>query len=472
MASKNKKNKKTTVIAMRDEYDWGKTLYNACYIFNKNLADYWKEYALNYEEIRKTFLNNEEESKNIMEKRNHIIEEKQKLKEQIKHFSSKSIESYRNYVKSAPVGECVSRWRKYQFDDDYQKIINGRKLLHNSYLQNAELKSTAIKKENDYKQNHLFETRCLGNQARMLKKLIDIHKLELNKPITDDIDVLYNFICSESQIERLMSVCINILNTYSEKEFSTLMNIKDRENIAEYIYNYFSSFKHNYDFIAGCYEIRDDEKLYLKDLDLLADKFYNGYFLTIRGFIRCSYSEARNEHFNIQSSDVNWQNDEGNGNHGVDVIANTENKNSGYSPLLSNKEGFSEGMISFWGLCREFLITNINDMADELYNKMLNNFPNMNYYSSMTDNKIMVKVILNTLNGIDTELLQGHNINLKLKHIILDSMEGAETKDEWDKCSSFVTSIIKNYMNKFFIINRTELYDDIFEKRFDEKEWN
>jgi hypothetical protein len=263
-----------------------------------------------------------------------------------------------------------------------------------------------------------------------------------------------------------MGVCINILETYSEKEFSTLMYINDRENIADYIFNYFISFKHNYDFITGCYEEKNN-KLYLKDFDMLKNKFYNGYYLTIRGFMRCAYSEARNEHFNIQSSDAYWETDEGNGNHGVDLLVNTDdNKKGGYSTIISDTEGFTDGMYDFWNVCRIFLNEHVDDMANELYQQMIKQFPNMNYYNQMSDGRHLRDVFFKTLNSINDELIKGNNISFKLKHIVLDSMGGAETKDEWNKCSAFVLDIIKNYMNKFFVKNKKNLYNNDVEMEF------
>ena len=182
-----------------------------------------------------------------------------------------------------------------------------------------------------------------------------------------------------------------------------------------------------------------------------------------------AYAEGRNEHFNIKSADENWQNDNDNTNHGIDMITDTEKEKGGYT--ITQREGFTDGMYDFWGLCKSFLNNHLDEMAVLLKNKMINQFPKMNYYKDMSDNTIMINLLSNVLNGIDGELIKGNNVSVKLKHIILDSMGGAETKEEWNKCSTFIISIIKEYMKKFFVENRTELYDDIFEKDFNDKEW-
>jgi hypothetical protein len=457
---KSNKGSKSTVISMRDDYDWGKILYNACYVFNRNLAEYWKSYALSYNERRKEVLKSEQEINKILDKRNSIIHEKSKLKEDVRYFSSQATYFYRQYVKQLPVGMCVAEWRNNKSAQDYQDIINLRKQYYLNYVQNFDLKTIALNIEDEYKNKHLFETRELGNQARSLTKLANLYKLELEHPISEDIDILYDFISSEDQIEKLMGVCISILETYSEKEFSTLMYIKDRENIANSIFNYFNEFQHNYDFLAGCYEIKND-KLVLKDLEVLKNKFYNGYYLTILGFMRNAYSETRDEHFNIQSSDQFWQDDEGNGNHGIDLFTNTEKHEGGYSISAASNENFSEGMYDFWLMCKSFLIDNIDEMANELHHQMVSNFPEMNFYKNMKNNYCMIKLLTNTLDRINEELYKGNNVGFKLKHIVLDSMGGAETKDEWNKCSISVLAIIKKYMQRFFQKNQAELLKNI-----------
>jgi hypothetical protein len=91
---------------------------------------------------------------------------------------------------------------------------------------------------------------------------------------------------------------------------------------------------------------------------------------------------------------------------------------------------------------------------------MKKNFPKMNYYSSMTDNHIMVELIINTIKGINEELIRGKKVSSKLKHIVLDSMGGAETKKEWRYCVFFISNIIMKHINEFFIKNDDKLYEN------------
>jgi hypothetical protein len=123
-------------------------------------------------------------------------------------------------------------------------------------------------------------------------------------------------------------------------------------------------------------------------------------------------------------------------------------------------------MYDFWNVCRIFLNEHVDDMANELYQQMIKQFPNMNYYNQMSDGRHLRDVFFKTLNSINDELIKGNNISFKLKHIVLDSMGGAETKDEWNKCSAFVLDIIKNYMNKFFVKNKKNLYNNDVEMEF------
>jgi hypothetical protein len=76
----------------------------------------------------------------------------------------------------------------------------------------------------------------------------------------------------------------------------------------------------------------------------------------------------------------------------------------------------------------------------------------------MSNNQIMINWIVGTLNGINEELKRGRNVNSKLKHIVLDSMGGAESSQEWKKCVHFMSDIIMKHINNFFTYNTKELY--------------
>ena len=461
--SKNDVDIKSTVMNMRDEFDWGKILFDACYIFNYSLAEHWLNYVKNYQ--NKKFVQDSDKHINeIIETRNKIINTKKDFKENRKKTIQQANIFYKQYAQALPIGSFIKEQRMNNNSVQFQELMNIRKDSYDKYHHFIDENNKIIQEENDYTKNHLFQARTLGTRARTLKKIINIHELELSHPICEDKDIIYNFLISEEQAERLMGVCINILNTYSEKEFSKSMNVQDREKIADNIYEYFSTFEHNYDFITGCYQVGNDNKLYLKDLEKLKSKLYNGYYFTIRGFVQRSYIAARDEKYNITSVDMNWNDEDNHSNCGFDKYTNTEEElKGGYSVAATSAEtnGFGEGMKNFWYSCQEYLKENIDEMANELFYKMKNRFSDMNYYCSMTNNQIMVNILLNTLNGISEELKRGKNVSSKLKHIILDSMGGAETKTEWKQCVIFTSDIIMKHINKFFIYNKKELENSL-----------
>ena len=41
---------KSTVIKIRDGFDWGRILYDACHVFNRRMAEYLVEYAKRYDD--------------------------------------------------------------------------------------------------------------------------------------------------------------------------------------------------------------------------------------------------------------------------------------------------------------------------------------------------------------------------------------------------------------------------------------
>ena len=458
--STNNEQAKSTVINMRDEFDWGKILFNACYVFNNSLAEAWLKYVDNYNHdtaVKEV----QDEMKNALSTRDYLLSKKSELNSNKKDCTQQVQNFYKKYIKTLLIGDFIKERRLNNNSVDFDEIMHQRKDAQNQYYKHVDESIKAIREENSFTQAHLFQARSLGTRARTLKKIVNMHELELAHPIHEDKEIIYNLLTSEEQAERLMGVCINILNTYSEKEFSTILNIYDREKIADGIYEYFSKYEHNYDFITGCYYVGEDNKLHLKDIKTLKEKLYNGYYFTIRGFVQRSYIAARDEKYNIESVDINWNEEDNNSNKGYDKYINTEEKENqgGYSIFATSSQinEFGDGMIKFWHSCQEYLIQHVDTMANELYNNMKSKFPNMNYYNSMTDNQVMINWIIRTLDGIDEELKRGRNVNSKLKHIVLDSMEGAETQKEWKMCVDFMSNIILKYIHQFFIHNRNEL---------------
>lgn len=455
---------KSTVIAMRDDCDWGRILYDACYVFNRNFADYLVEYARQYDEGNLVVKDAEKETAELLDKRNKLISEREELRDAVRKASASKADAFRSYAKALPIGESVSRWRKSnnfgEVDENsfesYKKAINERseyKELYHLYLQDEK---RAVAEERNHIDSNLFMTRTINRRVKNIAKLIEKHKHPLNNAMSDDVKPLYDLIVSEGQIERLMAVCINILNTYSEREFITIMNVLDREHIAEKIYDFFSKFEHNYDFIAGCYDVDENGVLALKPIDVLKDKIYNGYYFTIRGYVQRSYAGIRFEKFNIESVDVNWENETDNGNHGIDKKKSSESEINGSSlPMaLGEHELLDEGTKDCWVDCNKFLSDNIHKISEELAVILSTKFPRNPYYNSEKTVQNMGTFVAMALKSISSELLAGNMIGNQFKHIVLDSMNGAESNEEWRQNVNALSGIMAKYIKKFFLMER------------------
>ena len=73
------------------------------------------------------------------------------------------------------------------------------------------------------------------------------------------------------------------------------------------------------------------------------------------------------------------------------------------------------------------------------------------------------------LDGIDEELSMRRNVGLKLKQIVLDAMDGAETQEEWQYCTFATAHIIYSTMLEHFTEGMDEgrkmAMEDKFENR-------
>lgn len=446
---KPQKDKKSTVLTIKENNAWGMSLYNACYVFNFNFANYALEYAKKYEngEIKYDEI---DLSEKLEKKRNDLINQQHIMKEDVVKKTKLAISTYRKYAKTLPVGRCVSHWRNHESMDDYIKIINEREKLNVLYHQCRIDEYQAKKRERKFIDEHKFSTRELGYQIKNLEKKVKVHSHKLDYAISDDIQKIYELLISEEMAEKLMGVCLNILNTYSEKDFTILMSNQDKEHVADYIYDFFFNFKHNYDFIAGCYELGEDDKLHLKNIEQLKTKIYNGYYFTIRGFVQSSYSMARSEHFNIESTDKNWLEEEHTSNHGIDNYTNTED-----FVVAPKHQGISRGLIDYWNLCKQYLMDHTEDMSKEFVKIMSDKFKRIDYYKNNNMNDYMIKM----LEKINKEISSGRDIGNQFKHIVLDSLGGAESKEEWKCCTEITTQIISKYMQKFFEdYNKEDVY--------------
>lgn len=462
---KKQSEEKSTVMAMRDDCDWGRILYDACYIFNKSFADYLVEYARQYDEGNLVVKDADKETAELLYKRNKLIGEREELHEAVRSASANKTDAFRSYAKSLPIGEVVSKWRKSrdsgELDEEcienYKKAINERneyKELYHAHMQEEKL---AIADERNHIDSNLFMTRTINRRVKNIAKLIEKHKLPLNHGMSEEVKPLYDLIVSDGQVERLMAVCVNVLNTYSEREFITIMDVLDREHIAEKIYDFFSKFEHNYDFIAGCYDIDDNGCLALKPIDVLKDKIYNGYYFTIRGYVQRAYASIRFEKFNIESTDINWENEKDNGNHGIDRKKSSESESNGlslHSTAISEQNVLDEGTKDCWTDCSKFLSDHIGMISEELAETLSTKFPRNPYYNSEKTVQNMDAFVAMALKSVSSELLAGNMIGNKFKHIVLDSMRGAENNEEWRQNVNALSGIMAKYIKMFFLKER------------------
>lgn len=461
---------KSTVIKIRDGFDWGRILYDACHVFNRRMAEYLVEYARRYDEGEVVVKNANEEINALVEKRNRLIGERKVLHDALRSASASKVRAYRKYAKALPIGEAVANFRKSVLSgetsgesiDRYRELMNGRRELNSAYHSCLIGEKKAMENERRHIDANMFVTRSLGHRINNIAKMVDKHKLPLNHPMADDVDAIYGLLMSEAQNERLMAVCLNILNTYSEKEFSTMMNVLEREHVAEKIFEFFSKFEHNYDFISGCYDVDESTGfLKMKPLDVLANKIYNGYYFTIRGYVQRSYAGIRFEKFNVESTDASWETETDNGNHGIDrKISNESETERGGATANNEPESLDEGMIDIWTDCNNYLSSSIPSMSQEISNELSHRFPRNPYYSNGSLSDRMSEVIVSVMNKVNGELVSGNIVGNKFKHIVLDSMGGAETNEEWRQNVMVITQTLMKYVRKFFVMENMRHVDE------------
>ena len=464
---------KSTVLKIRDEYDWGRILYDACHVFNRGFAEYLVEYAERYDNGSIAAEEDGGEAAALIGQRDKLLGERKALHDAVRRASANKVTAYRKYAKALPIGEVVSNWRRSTREGEtcgenfekYRELLNGRHELNIAYRSCLLKEKQAVDEERRHIDANLFATRTLNRRAKNIEKMMDKHRIPLWHPMAEDVGVLYDLIVSDRQTERLMAVCLNILNTYSEKEFSTIMGVLDRECVAERIFEFFSKFEHNYDFIAGCYDV--DEKtglLKLKPLDVLAGKLYNGYYFTLRGYVQRSYASVRFEKFNIISADA-LGNDGNGSNRGIDRKLSSDSTApiAGGGSAVKDAEPLDEGMLDVWTDCNDFLSGSIQSMSEEAADELSSRFPKNPYYRDGNLAERMSAVISSVMNGVNMELVSGNVVGSKIKHIVLDSMGGAETSEEWRQNVIVITRIMTKYIKRFFLEEKLRRLGDSME---------
>ena len=470
---------KSTVLKIMDEFDWGRILYNACYIFNKGFAEYLEDYAKRYDEGDVVVDDAEKETEKLISQRDGLIDKRKRLHDEVRKASTEKTSAFRQYAKAFPVGEVVANWRKDILAgrktgdniDKYRKLISNRSEVEKVLHASVEKEKRTLRAERRYIDSNLFATRTLNQKVKNIRKMVDKHSIPLGHRMSDEIKPLQELILSEGQTERLMAVCLNILNTYSEKDFSSTLEVSERERVVEGIYSFFSNFEHNYDFISGCYEVDEEtHELKMKPLDVLENKIYNGYYFTIRGYVQRAYASVRFERYNVESTDMNWEQDTDNGNHGIDrkLSSETDAEPAGL-PVSKEPMPLDDGMMDIWTDCNKYLWDNIEDMSDEITGELSKKFPRNPYYSLDNMLDTMPVVMSMVIDSVNEELVAGNVIGNKLKHIILDSMGGAETNEEWRQNVTIISKIMAKYIRKFFSAEKCrQVVDDICARYMEE----
>lgn len=455
---------KSTVQKIKDSFDWGRILYNACYVFNKGFADYLEEYANKYDKGEIVVDDIEQETNELIGKRDSLIDERSRLHEAVRLASSEKANAFREYIRMLPVGEIVTSWRKSILSgensgetiEQYRNLINSRSRLNSMFHSYLKKEKSAEIEERKHIDANLFVTRTINRRVKNIIKMVGKHRIPLGHSMLEEIQPLKEMILSEQQTERLMAVCLNILNTYSEKEFSTLMDVSDRERIVEKIYDFFSNFEHNYDFVSGCYDIDEEtNSLKLKPLNVLETKIYNGYYFTIRGYVQRAYASIRFERFNIESVDANWQEETDNGNHGIDKkLSNESDVEFGGVAVSHEPMPLDEGMMDIWKDCNVFLMNNIESMSSEISEELSKRFPRNPYYKIENIRACMPVAMMFIVDSINKELMAGNAIGSKLKHIILDSVGGTESNEEWRQNVLIISRTMTKYIRQFFMTQK------------------
>lgn len=450
------KSTKSKVQIIRGNCDWGAILYSACLVFNRNLAAYWLAFVGECESEKSAGTERMlVEIEELSTERERILQSDALRRKFRSEVSRKASESRRQYVMSKPIGDFVEGWKKYRnaqmgadlvgmldnmaSDDRHRVAMQSRAKYLEEYALAMKLKT---EEEMDAEKPSPQQAHRLLVRISSLKKSVEARRTPLARSLMEDRDEMHSFLMSEMQSERLMGVCLNILKTYSGGDFFVRFSEYDREVTANYIFDAFNAFAHNYDFLCGCYEKDSDGRLRLKSREVLEQKFYNGYYLTIRGFVQKAYVHARREMLRISS---------------LDACPGGDDERDGYERMAeacsemqpSIDSLVDEGMIRYWQECRDFFFTRKSDMEEDF----------MRIAKSADSCRVpsrrdVAELLGGVISGLDRELSAGRTVRSKLRHIILDAMGGSRSVEEWNTHTKIVQGIIKKYLSLFFASER------------------
>lgn len=469
--------KKSKVQIIRSNCDWGGILFNACYVFNLHLASHWLAFVDGHSDSLQSGIKSETENEI-----NRLSEERKAVLERIRVEESKRInrskalaEARSKYIHSSPIGDFVGSQRRYrraqresdllgllssmQASGEYEKAIRTRNENYQKYVDSMDCDSFSESVEEE-DQTVAYAHKLLI-KINALKKTLD----RIGVPFADSLKSarkkIYDMLVSEVFAEKLMGVCINILKTYSENDFFSRMTEYGREMTANYIYDSFSRFEHNYDFLCGIYEFGADGRLHLKTDEVLEKKIYNGYYMTIRGFVQRAYAHSRNEVILVSSIDEAEDGDE-RGMH--EKIADGEMPCPGGSANSSLKN-FDEGMVRYWKECRCFLEKKVSEMAYELNRRQVP----VSQEAGLAFNNVdeAADFFRKLLKSLDRELSAGRFVRSKFRHLVLDAMCGAVNTKEWECQTRQTQEVIGKFLKQFFLNEMKVRGDEEKQNRFD-----
>ena len=456
---------KSKVQVIRSNSDWGGILFNACYVFNLHFADYWLSFSKSYDAngISDMVEKTRREIERLSERRREILDCIRRNQSVRLRRSKELADSRSGYVHSSLVGQFVESRRRYcdaqrsndligmlssmQGNKEYENAFRRRKENYDRYVNCMDSED----EETDDDQTVACAHRLLI-KINALKKSLDRIGIPLAESPTDSERRIYEMLSSEAFAERLMGVCINILKTYSENDFFSRLTEYGREMTANLIYDSFNGFEHNYDFLCGFYDLKEDGLLHLRDEDTMKGKIYNGYYLTIRGFVQRAYSHARNESILTSSLDQK-DDDEDRGMH--ETIGESDSCGGNGSSLLKN---FDEGMIRYWKECHLFLESKIDEMSLEMNRRRM--FFSQEIGSAFNNVDDTPDFFRRLLSSMDRELSAGRFVRSKFRHLVLDAMLGASSTKEWDCQTKCSREVIGQFLKVFFVREMSLLGND------------
>jgi len=450
------KEAKSTVIKIRDNTTWGKIMYSACYAFNKHLAEHWLEYCIRFDD-GEVLGNLDNALDNANAELENIKREKAENDSNVADSVHKTIELYKQYGASKIPESIVANYRRNKDDANvrrqYEGLCEARRLAFAKYNEAMAERREFERKRATYNTEHSYESKRISNRITAIKRKLAIRNIPVQHPVCCDFELLNNFILSEQQTEKLMGLLLSILAINTSNAFISSITDLQRAKVCEKLFEFLDSFKHIYDFATGCYEERDGV-LQMKSMDVLAKTFYNGYYITLKGYCLRAFMHSVKESETIVSVyDLFPETDENEGgaNRGFDRIAFDQNNFS-----FGGYETTNEDIAEMWLDVANGIRANCDAFSSEIRSAMQSSLPQGNYYET-TDSQAMCKgIVFGVVDGILFALREGRNVPSRLKNIVLDASGGVESRQELDKLVQCVTNLLKQYMREFFAAEKQE----------------